>query len=353
MSTPSPLDEGLTPERLTETLRASGGLDGGRVAEVTVETSRTTILSTIERLRLRYDGGAGPATLIRKQPRGDVDITLRALLAREVSFYAKVAPATPLGCLVRCYGITDVEGGPRSLLLEDLTDSHTIVSQWPVPPTLEQCERIMDAYAVFHAQWWDDPRLGESIGAWSNTAGDFERFRAEFAKRLPGFADHLGDRLAPERLAIYERLLEAWPRLLTRYATHRGLTVVHGDAHVWNAFHPRDPAKDTIRLFDWDGWRVDTASDDLAYMMGLHWYPDRRRRLERRLLERYHATLLAHGVRDYPFAALLEDYRLSALWQITTSVWQWGFGLTPAVWWSHLERGMLTVDDLDCRALLG
>jgi hypothetical protein len=46
MSTPSPLDEGLSPERFTETLRASGALDGGRVAEVAVETSRTTLVST-------------------------------------------------------------------------------------------------------------------------------------------------------------------------------------------------------------------------------------------------------------------------------------------------------------------
>ena len=75
MSTPSPLDDGLTPERLTEALRSSGGLDGGRVTDVTVETSRTTILSTVERLRLRYEGGDGPATLIR-----------HTLLAREVSF---------------------------------------------------------------------------------------------------------------------------------------------------------------------------------------------------------------------------------------------------------------------------
>ena len=59
MSTPSPLDEGLTPERLTETLRASGGLDGGHVVEVVVEMSRTTLVSTIQRLRLRYDGGDG------------------------------------------------------------------------------------------------------------------------------------------------------------------------------------------------------------------------------------------------------------------------------------------------------
>ena len=353
MSTPSPLDEDLTPGRLTETLRAGGALDGGRVAEVAVETSRTTLVSTIQRLRLRYAGGDGPATLIRKQPRGDIDTTLRAILGKEIVFYAKVAPNTPPGGLPRCYGIGGADGGARSLLLEDLTDSHTIISEWPLPPTLEQCERIMDTYAAFHARWWDDPRLGTSIGAWGDTSGEFERHRVEFAKRLPAFADRLGDRLAPERLAIYERLLEAWPRLLVRYGTHRGLTLVHGDAHVWNSMHPRDPSKDRIRLIDWDGWRIDTASDDLSYMMGLHWYPDRRRRFERRLLERYHATLVAHGVRDYPLAALLDDYRLSVAWQITTPVWQASFRLSPAVWWSHLERGMLAFDDWDCRALLG
>jgi len=124
MSTPSPLDEDLAPERLTETLRRSGGLDGGRVAEITVETSRTTLISTIQRLRLRYEAGAGPATLIRKQPRGDIDATLRGLVACEFGFYTIVAPATPPGGLMRCYGILGVEDGPRSLLLEDLTDSH-------------------------------------------------------------------------------------------------------------------------------------------------------------------------------------------------------------------------------------
>ena len=352
MSTLSPLDEDLTPERLTDTLRGSGGLDDGHVVEVTVVSSRTTLISTIERLSVRYAGGDGPASLIRKQPRGDLDATLRAILGKEITFYAKVAPLTPPGGLIRCYGITGAGGGPRSLLLEDLTDTHRIVTEWPLPPTLEECERIMDAFAAFHARWWDDPRLGVSIGAWGDTGGDFERHREEFAKRLPGFADRLGDRLAPERLAIYERLLEAWPRLLARYSTHRGLTLVHGDAHVWNAFHPRDPARDAIRLFDWDSWRIDTASDDLCYMMGLHWYPDRRRRYERRLLERYHGALLARGVRGYSFDDLLADYRLSAAWQITTPVWQSSWRLNPAVWWSHLERGMLAFDDLGCRALL-
>jgi len=350
---PGSVDDDVTAERLTEVLRRGGGLDTGRVVEVGVDTSRTTLVSTIERLRLRYAGGEGPATLIRKRPRHDIAPDLADILRNEVAFYARVAPAMPAGRLPRCYGIGGAEEGPRYVLLEDLTDSHAIVSEWPVPPTLEQCERIMETYAAFHGQWWDDARLGDSIGTWLDTSGVFDRHLAEFSKRLAAFADRLGDRMSPERLSLYERLLEAAPRLLARYRTHRGLTLVHGDAHVWNALHPRDPATGTIRLIDWDGWRVDTATDDLSYMIALHWYPDRRRRLERRLLEHYHATLTAHGVERYPLSSLLDDYRLSVLWQITTPVWQASFRLTPAVWWSHLERIMLAVDDLDCRALLG
>jgi len=81
-------------------------------------------------------------------------------------------------------------------------------------------------------------------------------------------------------------------------------------------------------------------------MMATHWYPDRRRRLERQLLDHYHTTLVARGVAGYDRRALNDDYRLSALWQITTPVWQAAIDLPPMIWWSHLERIMLAVDDL-------
>src|SRR5262249_51134918 len=127
----------------------------------------------------------------------------------------------------------------------------------------------------------------------------------------------------------------------------------NGDAHVWNLLYPRDASSLNIRLIDWSGWRIDTATDDLAYMMALHWYPERRRRLERPLLDRYHDGLVAHGVRGYNREALTEDYRLSALWQILTPVWQAAHKLPAVIWWGHLERSMLAVDDLGCRELLG
>ena len=107
-----------------------------------------------------------------------------------------------------------------------------------------------------------------------------------------------------------------------------------------------------MRLIDWASWRIGIATRDLAYMMALHWYPERRVRLERPLLHRYHERLVAHGVRDYSQDALIEDYRLAALLQLTTPVWQATLDLPAAVWWSHLERSMLAFEDLGCAELL-
>ena len=130
------------------------------------------------------------------------------------------------------------------------------------------------------------------------------------------------------------------------------MTIVHGDAHVWNALLPRDPTGRDVRLIDWDAARVDTASDDLAYMMATHFFPDWRRRHEQESLRRYHGILVAHGVRDYSFEALADDYRLSALWHIATPMWQANHGIPPWIWWNHFERTMAAVHDLGCLELL-
>ena len=169
-------------------------------------------------------------------------------------------------------------------------------------------------------------------------------------KEFAAFADRLGDRLSAERRRVYERLFAAAPQLRNRYRSHRSLTIVHGDAHVWNALLPRGGELDDVKLIDWDAWRVDTATDDLAYMIAVHCYADWRRRHERALLQRYHDVLVARGVHNYSFDALWQDYRLSTLWRTVTPVWQAQHGIGPWVWWNHLERS--AAHDLDCLELL-
>ena len=51
-------------------------------------------------------------------------------------------------------------------------------------------------------------------------------------------------------------------RLAERYRSRRNLTIIHGDAHVWNCFMPRDGGED-VRLFDWGAWRIGLGTTDL------------------------------------------------------------------------------------------
>jgi hypothetical protein len=70
------------------------------------------------------------------------------------------------------------------------------------------------------------------------------------------------------------------------------------------------------------------------------------------LSDHYHELLVATGLRAYGREALGEDYRFSRLWHLMTPVWQAAMDLPPMIWWGHLGRIMLAVDDLGCRDLL-
>ncbi len=50
--------------------------------------------------------------------------------------------------------------------------------------------------------------------------------------------------------------------------------------------------------------------------------------------------------------ALDEDYRLAVVWQLMTPVWQAAMDIQLWIWWGHLERILLAVDDLGCRSSL-
>jgi len=162
-----PLPKAAEADHITDVLHRCGALTDGRVSDVVVESSRPTLLSRIIRLRLTYDGAVdAPVFLILKTGLPD-----RAGLSdwgrREVEFYAQAATATATRIVPRCFeAVWDADKKTWHLLLEDLTSSHMIATTWPLPPTQEQCERIVHALARLHAGWWDDRRFGVSIGTW-------------------------------------------------------------------------------------------------------------------------------------------------------------------------------------------
>ena len=125
--------------------------------------------------------------------------------------------------------------------------------------------------------------------------------------------------------------------------------MAHGDAHAWNSLHSPDG---DVRVVDWDDWQLAPATDDLAYMMAVHWYPERRHRLEDALLRHYHQALVDAGISGYGLDALRHDYRHAVVRQLAVPVFQHSNKLPAAIWWSHLERIFLAFDDLGCEELL-
>jgi len=346
--TTRPLPLAASADHLTKVLGR------GRVTDVAVVSMTPTILSQIWRLKLTYDGPAegAPRTLVLKtgtldKPGGDW-VGGR----QESAFYSKLAPSTPAGLLLGCFeSHYDAETAAWHVLVEDVTDTHMIASQWPLPPTLAQCEAIVRAFAGFHAAWWDHPRLGVDIGEWHDAAW-FEQAFGRAGEMVERFSQVMGDGLSPARRDLYKRLLAAGPRLVARQTSRRHMTIGHGDSHVWNCFLPKDGTPGGARLFDWDNWRVDIGADDLSYMMALHWFRDQRAAREGHLLDVYHAALAEAGVAGYDRRALQDDYRYAVLWQTLKPVFLQAFNIPPVIWWNHLERIHQAVDDLDCRELL-
>jgi hypothetical protein len=133
-----------------------------------------------------------------------------------------------------------------------------------------------------------------------------------------------------------------------RFLGRNHMTVVFEDVHAGNFLYPRDPSRHSLKMIDWEQWHVNIGPHDLAYMMGLFWFPERRARLELPLLHRYHERLVAGGVQGYSWDECWADYRLSIARTLFVPVWQWGRERPPDIWWNHLERISSAFEDLQC-----
>jgi hypothetical protein len=346
--------EHVTPEWLTAVLQDQEYLEHGRVTAVHLKMTRATAVSLVAHLEVQYTGEASaalPARLFLKTSRPDLIAAAPLRGQKEVAFYTRLAAAMPAPLVVRCYdAVYAPEAQKFHLLLEDVSTSHGQATVWPLPPVESQCVQAIDCLAQMHAHWWDHVGLAQDIGA-RPTAASIQHGLRWVEHTRPGFLDFLGDRLSRQRRAVYDQVLQVAPALRQRLLADHGLTLVHGDAHVWNFLFPHHAETDTVRLIDWDAWSMGLGTVDLAYMMALHWYPERRARLEQTLLRRYHTQLLTHGIVGYDWDACWYDYRLAAIYNLFIPMRQWAMRGWPAIWWSHLERAMLAFEDLHCREL--
>jgi hypothetical protein len=341
----------ITATTLTGWLRRSGALPSGVVVDVHIELEVEATTSTLVFLTASYSRDApdnSPRHLVVKSPL--TASSAGKVSSSELHFYRDVAPVIGTPPLVRCYAaIEDGDGEPGTLVLEDVRSTHDH-PPWPIPPSRYQCEAALATLARVHAEWWEAAALGNTVGQ-PNTQESLTTMVQGIAAHLPAFFDAVGDSLTAEAHEVYEKVfsssLKPWLRLTDWHA----LTIIHGDAHGWNFLFPRS-GEGAALLIDWQLWHVDVGARDLAFFIALHWYPSRRRELERPLIRYYHDCLLEHGVKNYSFDELWLDYRRCAVRNLTIPILFWSRGMNPEGWWHRLECALASYRDLQCDELL-
>jgi thiamine kinase-like enzyme len=344
----------LTPEWLTQVLRDNGH----EVVAVALDITHThqTVVSTIHHLAVQYAETADvPTSLILKIPNAEFHAKYDNSVNREVLFYGQLVPIMQCGgvdtsFLIPCLEAAfDDQDKPASLLLHDVSTTHFSL-EVEQSPTVAHYEQIVDGFAVLHAFWWQHPRLGQDIGQ-RLTAADITTFEQSARRKLVEYADFWGSSL-PDGWHLLSPAVDHWPpRRYKRVVNGVGLTLVHRDAHPNNFLYPR--ASGVVKFIDWDAWRVDTGTDDIAYILAFHTAPEQRNLTEMDLLRRYHRRLLDHGVQNYSWDDCWYDYRASIIRCLSFLVnagnpGQW----KRPMWWPRIQRGLRAYTDLNCASIL-
>ncbi len=268
---------------------------------------------------------------------------LSSIFPGEQTFYED-APSSGLPLAACLASLVDPFSGATCIVLEDLSTTH-VATPWPLPPTLARCHAAVQSLAVIHAHWAQD-----ATDALNKREDVLDQYVSEM---LPAFLDALGDRLSEDRAALLVKVCDLIPSLkATRYESGAPVTRIHGDAHFWNVLYPRDEAGGKAILIDWEDWRVDFAGLDLALMIAMHWYPQRRALHEADLLKSYLRAYNACASEAISWDAFWHDYRLGHICNAIIPVFQHAAGSKHASWWSHLERWFLAFEDLNCRDFL-
>jgi hypothetical protein len=266
------------------------------------------------RARLAYadDSAGGPRSLVLKA-RGDspvkqaMDAAL-GLFERERRFYADVADRIPVATPA-CWGTADV------LLLEDLDGLRA--GDQVVGLRIEDAERLVDVLADMHAAFWERPITDDDGWALSLTDPAVAAMLVQLvASGIPKLQAHCAGRVPTATLTAAVAVAGRFDEVLARCA-EGPQTLVHGDCRLDNVFFAADG---TPVLVDWQLAGRTRGTHDIAYLLSGSMLTEKLATAWQDLLRRWHAGLVARGVRDYSWEACVEHYRQSLLYTLAPGI---------------------------------
>jgi len=336
-----------TPADLTPTWLESV-LDAG-VDDVTVTAIGTGQTGATYRVSATYDNPTAadlPATFAVKLPAQDDAVRERVALGylSEVDFYSTITAdvAVPVpGCY---HSEISSDGTDFVLVLADMAPAEQ--GDQIAGCTAAEAALAVEAIAGLHGPSWGDrryfdlpsivmPKPGDEAAA--SGMGEVAVMAANMTlEKLGGSVDD------EDRDTLLTSMSLVTPWLM---AVPDRFSLMHGDYRLDNLLY--DPERTRVTVVDWQTVGIGLPTRDLAYFTATSLLPDDRAAVERDLVQRYHAALLAHGVSGYDVETCWQDYRLGVFQApLITAL---GFAFAAST-----ERGdemILTMLHRGCRAI--
>ncbi|MBI4976239.1 MAG: phosphotransferase [Spirochaetes bacterium] len=333
---------------LESMLRTTASSVAPEIKDFAISFTRASTMASIAGVDIVYDRPAEdmPASLFIKTAKLNAKGVPTGSGRKEVYFYNNLTGVIKPGTVPRCYFASfDEDTKQYTIALENISATHDNAA-WPEEHYFDQCCLAIDSFAEIHAAWWDHPELERIIA--KRTADDCRNGGIRARAMLSRFLDAHKNSIPKEYRDTMLRYNDVCDIVDERYLSNRNISLVHRDAHFWNFMYPKNRTG-SVRIIDWDSYRIDTPTNDIAYYMAIHWYTPQRHRYEWRLLERYHEKLLAHGIKNYSFEMLIDDYKLSVLSSLFLAAAQWEMGLDETtIWRPNMQHVCEALNDLDC-----
>ncbi|MCY4081622.1 MAG: phosphotransferase [Caldilineaceae bacterium] len=307
----------ITAEWMRQALAAGGVSAASEIAAVEVERLSDVVnaLGNLYRCCMFVQNGeaASPASVIVKLPGADA-LALRfarwmSLHRREYLFYRDVAGQKCMRVPALFYGDFDERSHRFVLVLEDLGGMETIPQSAGLDAA--RAREAVRAVAGLHGRFWEaagDPALS-ACGDFLTT-GECRIMQTVYLLTLPAALERFGDLFSVEARWLAE---EFGYRIPAHFAAVSAgpKSVVHGDYRADNMLF--GGGREELAVIDWQGFGTGCGMYDVAFFLGTSVSSDLRRRIERDVLDEYHAIVLGAGAESYSREACWRSYRQNML----------------------------------------
>jgi len=313
LSIPSTPDS-ISPAWLTAALRRAGAVEHATVAAISVSpvAAGSGFVGQVSRLHIEYDRkeSGAPATMFAKLSSADPAVRkqLRAfgIYEAEASFYRDLAAmkSFPLRVPRPYVSLYDDAAAASILLIEDLGDGRFGDNVAGLSPP--DARIAVGQLALLHAHFWESPSLQNF--PWLRSVADDAGPRTALTRAmLPRFEQRYAEFLTPSLLQAARAYADVVPAYSDQYSLGPQ-TLIHGDYRADNFAFAASAEDGGFVVFDWQISRRSHGARDLAYLLTGSLDTEQRRDTESSLLELYHDTLLAHGVKGYSSQDLARDF---------------------------------------------